>query len=325
MTTRYYRGDGRAPSETVALPRSRRLDFLSPAKYRADEGLVDAVNVALILGQPLLLTGEPGTGKTQLAYALARELGLGDVLKFETKSTSVAGDLLYTHDVLRRFQHAQSGTNLGVRAYITYNALGRAILQTRPRNDVDRWMPDDFEHTDPIRCVVLIDEVDKAPRDFPNDILNELDQLYFRVPEIGEGRISADPQYRPVVVLTSNSEKDLPDAFLRRCIFYNIPFPDREEMSRIVADRVGLRIDTDDGFLSDALDLFYELRDPRNGLRKRPATAELLDWVATLVAHDDGGNPLADRSVALRTMSSLVKGAQDQDHGRDVIAKWQNR
>ena len=320
MTTRFFNGDGTRPERTVALPPSRRLGFLSPEHYRADPGLVDAVNVALLLGQPLLLTGEPGTGKTQLAYALAWELGL-DVLKYETKSTSAARDLFYTYDVLRRFQHAQSGIDLtSVLPYVTYNALGKAILRTHPRDAVARWLPTDAPHPGPVRSIVLIDEVDKAPRDFPNDILNELDQLYFRVVEIDNEAVASDPEHRPIVILTSNSEKDLPDAFLRRCIFYHIPFSKPDALRRIVADRIGLAVGSSDPFLTEVLDLFYRLRAV---LRKPPATAELLDWVATLVAHGGGSdNPLEDRSLALPTMGCLIKTVADQKKGRELVEQW---
>lgn len=324
MSTQFFRGNGTRSGDTVALPRSRRLGFLAPENYQADAGLVDAVNVALVLGQPLLLTGEPGTGKTQLAYALAWELGLEPVLKYETKSTSVATDLFYSYDVLRRFQHAQSGIDLGSSLpYITFNALGTAILRTRPRPAVEHLLPADAEHAGPRRSVVLIDEIDKAPRDFPNDLLNELDQLYFRVPEVDDRRVQADPDHRPIILLTSNSEKDLPDAFLRRCIFFNIPFPGRDEMRRIVEARIGLSVHPHDGFLGAALDLFYQLRDPQNALRKRPATAELLDWVGTLVSlAGEGADPLADRTVAERTMSCLIKTVEDQEKGRRIIRQW---
>lgn len=327
MSTRFYRGDGLRPDAAVTLPPSRRLDFLDPQHYHAGPALVDAVNVALLLGQPLLLTGEPGTGKTQLAFALAHELGLGDVLKFETRSTSTAADLFYSYDVLRRFQHAQSGIDLGsAHPYISYAALGLAILRTHPRDAVGPWIPDHMEHPGPVRSVVLIDEVDKAPRDFPNDILNELDQLYFRVPELAEERIGAHPSFRPIVVLTSNSEKDLPDAFLRRCIFHHIPFPGPDDLARIVTDRIGLSFADSDPFLADALDLFQRLRDPHHGLRKRPATAELLDWVATLVAHAPAGvSPLAGRTMAVRTMSCLIKTVEDQEKGRRLIEEWARR
>jgi MoxR-like ATPase len=292
----FYLGTGtRATNVTpVKLPPSRRAQLMRPENYLADPGLVDACNVALLLGQALLLTGEPGTGKTQFASNLAWELGLDAPQKFETKSNSAARDLFYTYDSLKRFQDAQSGVIAGEPLlYLTYRALGIAILRSREPDEVAGFVPPSFVHGGKRRSVVLIDEVDKAPRDFPNDILNELEQLYFRVPELGDVQIEADPALQPVVVITSNSEKDLPDAFLRRCVYYHITFPDRVRLAEIVAGRLGTHIAASSPFLDDALDLFYQLRDQSIGLRKKPATAELLGWLLALQAISDGlTNPL---------------------------------
>jgi hypothetical protein len=162
----------RRPGAGAEVPGSRRAEQTKPEGYLADAGLVDAVNVALLLGQPLLLTGEPGTGKTQLAYSLAWELGLDEPLKFETKSTSTASDLFYTYNALGHFHAAQCGEG-SRRAldYLTYNALGIAILRANDESAVRAYLPDDFRHGGRRRSVVLIDEIDKAPRDFPNDLL----------------------------------------------------------------------------------------------------------------------------------------------------------
>jgi MoxR-like ATPase len=276
----FYTGAGTraADAEPVSLPTSRQALLIRPEHYLADPGLVDAANVALLLGQPLLLTGEPGTSKTQFAASLAWELVLGRPLTFETKSTSTARELFYSYDALKRFQDAQSGVASSPLPYLTYRALGIAVLRTRTPEEVATFVPAGFAHGGKRRSVVLIDEIDKAPRDFPNDILNELEQLFFRVPELGDVRIDTDPALHPVVVFTSNSEKDLPDAFLRRCIYYHIPFPDRERLAAIVARRIGGAVRGSSRLLDDALDLFYELRAPASGLRKKPATAELLGW-----------------------------------------------
>ena len=321
-----YRGDGsQLPSETlVALPVSRRAQLMQPDKYIADSGLVQACNVALLLGQPLLLTGEPGVGKTLFAYSLAWSLRLGEPLKFETKSTSTARDLFYTYDTLRCFQDAQSG--VGSKRpfdYLTYQALGIAILHTRDASEVSALLPPDFVHSGKNRSVVLIDEVDKAPRDFPNDILNELELLYFRIPELGNIQVKSDPALQPLIVITSNSEKDLPDAFLRRCVYYNIPFPDRERMEEIIANRLGLYSAGGSQFLSDALDLFYQLRAAGGGLRKKPATAELLGWIIALRGlSEDSDNPLDEPEVVIDTLSSLVKTAEDQQQATTIAKRW---
>lgn len=322
----YYWGQGRRgaaerPLSDLPLPTSMQMG--DPAGYLADAGLVDACNVALALGQPLLLTGEPGTGKTMFARSLAWELGLGDQLKFETKSDSSAQDLFYRYDSLRRFRDAQSGARqLDAADYIGYNALGKAILFTRSPEEVKAYLPAGLAHPGKKRSVVLIDEVDKAPRDFPNDILNELEHMYFRVPELDNERIEAEPALYPIVVITSNSEKDLPDAFLRRCIYYDIPFPDRPRLRQIVLERLPAMAGSD-AFLNDALDIFAQLRSPAVGLRKPPATAELLGWLVVVRRlGGDAANPLVQPDVLSRSLSALVKTAADQDQASTVLETW---
>ena len=324
---RFYRGDEKAerPNTPMDLPASIRSEFRKPEKYLAESGLVDAVNVALLLGQPLLLTGEPGTGKTQLAYSLAWELGYEEPLRFETKSTSKAKDLFYTYDALRRFHEAQTGeASRSALDYITYNALGTAILRTRSKSDVHSYLPIDFEHNGPCRSIVLIDEVDKAPRDFPNDILNELEELYFRIPELGNEKIEASDKMAPIIIMTSNSEKDLPDAFLRRCIYYNIPFPKRADMERIISNRLGIYATGNNSFLEHALKLFFLLREKTSGLRKKPSTSELLGWVSTIRrVYGDTENPLLARpEIVHETLSNLIKTAEDQEKAQAIIKKW---
>lgn len=322
----FYRADApQPPSETpVALPVSRRAEMLQPQNYIPDPGLVQACNVALLLGQPLLLTGEPGTGKTLFASNLAWKLGLGEPLKFETKSTSAAPDLFYTFDTLRRFQDAQRGGEPRHPVeYLTYQALGLAILYTREASEVSALLPPDFQHPGKRRSVVLIDEVDKAPRDFPNDLLNELELLYFRIPELENIKIETDPSLQPLIVITSNSEKDLPDAFLRRCVYYNIPFPEPDRLAAIVANRLGLYAAGSSEFLGEALDLFYRLRAVGSGLRKKPATAELLGWILALQGLSEAAdNPLTEPEVVLATLSSLIKTADDQHQATTIVKQW---
>ncbi len=309
------------------LPVSRRAGQEDPAGYLPDPGLVDAVNVALLLGQPLLLTGEPGTGKTQLAYSVAWELGFDLPLKFETKSTSTAKELFYAYDTLGRFHAAQTGEgSQNSLEYLTYNALGRAILNACPKSAVAPYLTKDFEHNGPLRSVVLIDEVDKAPRDFPNDILNEVEGMYFKIPELGNVKIEAGQAMRPILVITSNSEKHLPDAFLRRCIYYNIPFPGTERLQQIIEARLGRFTGGSSQLLADALDLFHTIRRPESGLQKKPATAELLGWLLVLreIGEQEGSeNPLREKPERLAgSLNTLVKTAEDQQRAKTVLEEW---
>ena len=322
----FYKGDGtksqrRTPAD---LPASHRSQLLKPESYTPDPGLIDACNVALLLGQPLLLTGEPGTGKTQFAYNLAWELGFGPPLKFESKSNSTARDLFYTYDSLKRFQDTQSGvSSTSFSDYVTYQALGLSILWTKNLDEVKSLLPSNCQHPEKKRSVVLIDEIDKAPRDFPNDLLNELECMYFRIPEFRNKKIEADPNLQPIIIITSNSEKDLPDAFLRRCIYYNIPFPEPKKLEKIVANHLGLYTGSSSEFLHSSLDLFYRLRDYQSGLRKKPSTAELLGWLLTLRTYQyDMATPSVQKDIVYKTLSSLVKTAEDQEKAKTVIEQW---
>jgi MoxR-like ATPase len=280
----FYTGTGQTITErgSELPPPEKGFGDNDPARYIAADSLRDAVNVALMLGQPLLVTGEPGTGKTQLAWSIAYELRLNGPLVFHTKTTSTAKDLFYRYDALRHFHDANIRSEqkeLATEKYITYEALGLAILLSHPPHPSLPLPPSDPPCECPVRSVVLIDEVDKASRDFPNDILYEIEEMTFTVSETGR-TFKINDNYRPFVLITSNSEKNLPDAFLRRCVFYDIPFPSKDQLTVIVQSRLGLSDEFRANMLENAIELFQEIRDL--ALRKKPATAELLAWIKVL-------------------------------------------
>ncbi len=237
-----------------------------PKLYIPSEELINSVNVALALGQPLLLTGEPGTGKTQLAKHVAWYFNLGTPIRYNAQTTSTASDLFYQYDALRHFQYAQNQNEILSpddieKRFINYKGrLGEAILAKK-------------------RMVVLIDEIDKAPRDFPNDLLAAIEDMRFSVPEINKLHES-EPSKKPVIIITSNSEKNLPDAFLRRVIYYHIPFPDHTLLLKILKAKVD---DWKDADLENIIDHFEKIRNNKLGvLKKKPATAELIGWSSLL-------------------------------------------
>ncbi len=297
------------------------------------------MNVALHLGRPLLLTGQPGTGKTQLAASLAWELDFA-LQKFHTKSTSTARDLFYTYDSLGHFHAVQSLAKQGpveqgpveqslakqphTLDYLTWEAFGKAILMTHRPEAVEALFP---KHPGRRRSVVLIDEIDKAPHDFPNDLLSEVETMSFEVPllrNLWAGPIEADPELRPILILTSNSEKNLAEAFLRRCVFYHMPFPDEETLRKIVHARIGRERLGRKELVDQALELFALLREKSSRLVKKPSTSELLDWLRLLVdgPFEIGENGLRDRRHLQATVSTLLKTEDDLDHGKKLIEQW---
>lgn len=257
--------------------------FSGTATYIASDDLRHAVNVAVALSRPLLVRGEPGTGKTLLAENVALALGL-PLLRWHVKSTTKAKDGLYVYDTVARLHDSRFGDGnvKDIGSYIKLGPLGQALAS-------------------PSRVVLLIDEVDKADLEFPNDLLHELDAMRFRIDETNQ-EISA--QERPVVIITSNHEKELPDAFLRRCIFHYIEFPARELMARIV--RVH-HPDLEDKVLDAALEVFYGLRATAK-LRKRPTTSELIDWICAL---RKAGVDLGRVGGGIPFLGTLLKTEQD--------------
>lgn len=264
------------------------MKFTGTDAYVATEDLTVAVNAAVTLERPLLVKGEPGTGKTELARQVAGALDL-PILEWHVKSTTKAQQGLYEYDAVSRLRDSQLGDER-VRDVSNYIRKGKL------------WQAFEMEG----KCVLLIDEIDKADIEFPNDLLQELDRMEFHVYETGE-TIAA--RTRPVVVITSNNEKELPDAFLRRCFFHYIRFPDMETMRRIVElHHPGIK----DALLTEALTRFYELRD-HAGLKKKPSTSEVLDWLKLLLAEELTAEDLRrDATSALPKLhGALLKNEQD--------------
>jgi MoxR-like ATPase len=311
-----------------------------PAGYIAHEHLVEAVNTALILGKPLLLTGNPGTGKSELAERLAWELNLGPVLRFEAQSTSEANDLFYRFDLVGQMaanqlvqQKQLQLDQASARNFLSFGPLGKAILAADPKAKpklFERAFPDTPDTPDTSRkprpSVVLIDEIDKTSRDFPNDLLNGIDRLSFEIREINE-RITLveDEALRPIVIITSNSERDLPDPFLRRCTYHHIGDPDPDLLRKILINRVfgGSGSPSDPGTLpllyEDLLGIFRELRDgSASQYFYTPGTSELIDWTQALVHLDvDAEKGLLDNlSIVQKTISCVTKHRDDRSELR---------
>ena len=258
--------------------------------YIASEELIRSVNIAAALQKPLLVKGEPGTGKTMLAESIADSLRM-ELIIWNIKSTTKAQDGLYVYDTVQRLYDSQFGEH-GVDDISRYIKLGKlGIAFTKEK-----------------QAVLLIDEIDKADLEFPNDLLWELDQMEFYIPETGE---TIKAKQRPIVIITSNAEKELPDAFLRRCIFHYIAFPDQEMMARIVRAHYP---DLEQNLLDACLSAFYRLRSLA-GITKKPATSELLDWIQALiiggVSEDELKEKLPFIGVLLKKTEDLTLAAKE--------------
>jgi MoxR-like ATPase len=265
------------------------MRFEGTSDYIATEDLRVAVNAAIVLERPLLIKGEPGTGKTVLAHEVARALGT-NLLEWHVKSTTKAQQGLYEYDAVSRLRDSQLGDERvhDIRNYIKRGKLWEAFTADK-------------------RPVLLIDEIDKADIEFPNDLLQELDRMEFHVYETGE---TIKAENRPVVIITSNNEKELPDAFLRRCFFHFIKFPDAETMRDIIEVHFpGLK----GRLVNEALNIFYQVRDVP-GLKKKPSTSELLDWIKLLLNEDVTPETLRQKDptkVIPPLHGALLKNEQD--------------
>ena len=267
--------------------------FTGSDNYVVTDELMNAVNVSIALKKPLLIKGEPGTGKTMLAEAISQALDM-DLIIWSIKSTTKAQDGLYVYDTVQRLYDSQFGEGdvKDIAQYIKLGKLGEAFTSDR-------------------QVVLLIDEIDKADLEFPNDLLWELDKMEFYINETKE---TVKTKHRPIVIITSNAEKELPDAFLRRCIFHYTEFPNEEKMADIIRVHYG---DIDSKLMTKALEAFYKIRGMKD-LQKRPSTSELLDWIQALMI---SGVSIDNLYEDMPFLGVLLKKNQDMDMFAEIKEK----
>ena len=264
------------------------MNFTSTAEYLAPPDLTLSVNAAIMLEKPLLIKGEPGTGKTELARQVAKSLNLS-IIEWNIKSTTKAQQGLYEYDAVSRLRDSQLGDERinDVQNYIKKGKIWESFAADE-------------------KTVLLIDEIDKADIEFPNDLLQELDKMEFHVYETGK---IVKANYRPIIIITSNNEKELPDAFLRRCFFHYIQFPDEETLQKIISIHFP---DIKKTFLSEALKSFFQIRETP-GVKKKPSTSEMLDWLKLLLSDDISALDLRNdtKNILPKLHGALLKNEQD--------------
>jgi MoxR-like ATPase len=338
--------EGLSPKLVAALPEPWRFRRLSELSYDLDDTpLVTAVKAALLLGQPLILAGDPGVGKTTLAGALSARLGVPMLPPTQVKSSTTGLDFFYYFDEVARFRDAGPGGDRseGLKHYVRFSSLGRAILRSAGPNaevstrsvamneimgesdwtpplTLGQLFPREFDDEGPVRSVVLLDEIDKAARDAPNDILGEIEDMRFHIRELDIGVAASTPTW-PIVLITSNSERSLPDAFLRRCVFHWIDYPNDERLAKILAAHCGRDwgVCADDKIVTSTVALFHELRSRVEN--KKPATAELISFLVALLElgfpRDGEIDPAGER--VQNAIGILVKTRIDDEKVRETL------
>jgi MoxR-like ATPase len=310
-----------------------QINTLADDFYKPSDELLAAVNTALFLQRPLLLSGDPGTGKTECADFVARQLQqaypdkfkIRGALRFNTKSVSQSTDLFYHYDAVAHFGDKE---NKRKESFISLTSLGTALMSTREINKdwyaFSNYESDVVNKNAGFGSVVLIDEIDKAPRDFPNDLLAELEKppFKFNIKELTGFEIVQDIEKPVFIIITSNNEKGLPDAFLRRCVFHHINFPGPE----ILMDIVKSKLNAENPFFADAINLFLKFRNKKN-INKPPATSELIDWISCLLKKDLLNTNLQDwekagsdyRKKIADTLGIIAKNKPDFENLRNEI------
>ena len=320
--------ENRSKDRNFELSEKMQLPLIARGEgYKPSEALIRAVNVALMLQKPLLLTGLPGTGKSEFAWHIAKHFGWGDVESFAARTDSVATDLLYRYDSLAHFHKVniqkECGSELSAaeieKMFISYVALGRAICDSIGENGEGM----------PRRRVVLIDEIDKAPRDLPNDILTIIEDMSFEVPQLKTANGSGGSIYKktgnnalkPVVILTSNSEKTLPEAFLRRCVFFHIEMPDAKQLMEILLAKQSILPGITEREGNAFIELFFTIRELVKG--KKPATHELILWIWWMQKQGFTPNDIYQFDNTTENSETLLSGisvlAKEADDWKTVI------
>jgi len=298
-------------------------DLHRPDTYLADRKLVDALNVAMLLDQPLLLTGEVGSGKTQFAHHLAWQMDMPPPLVFTAQPTSLTRDLFYTYDAKRHYDAARQNGVSRPLDFLHYHALGLAILLANDEQRIHRYLPPDFDHNGRRRTVVLIDDINHANDSFTANLPDVIEKMAFRVRELQSDLIQADKDYRPLVIIASNLTKPPPEALLGSCTHHHLAFPDRKRLKEITQSRLGDQAGVDLPLHDHAQAFFFDLRSEQR-LEQAPSTHEYLNWYAQL-RQSFANNPrvfLQQPDEVEQTLGWLAHSVQERRRISDYFNEW---